>query len=76
MMSSRCRHPGQEGASIALFYAAHRRAAAPDGETGWAVTARGVKVSDAEMRELDIEHHDICPRWNYTIRPRGNHQWN
>ena len=38
--------------------------------------ARGVKVSDAEMAELDIEHHDICPRWNYTIRPRGIHRWN
>jgi len=38
--------------------------------------ARGVKVSDVEMAELDIEHHDICPRWNYTIRPRGIHRWN
>ncbi len=38
--------------------------------------AKGVKVSDAEMQELDIEHHDICPRWNYTIRPRGIHRWN
>jgi hypothetical protein len=51
---------------------------------GLAVTAewwerryqRGVKVSDAEMAELDIEYHDSCPRWNYTLRPRGNHQWN
>jgi len=38
--------------------------------------ARGIKVSGAEMAELDIERHDVCPRWNYTIRPRGNHQWN
>jgi hypothetical protein len=30
----------------------------------------GVKVSDAEMKALSIEHHIICPRWNYTIRPR------
>jgi hypothetical protein len=37
--------------------------------------ARGAKVSDAEMGELDIEHHDICPRWNYTIRPRDAHRW-
>ena len=35
--------------------------------------ARGVRVSAAEMAELDIERHDICPRWNYTIRPRGDH---
>jgi Rhodopirellula transposase DDE domain len=53
-------------------------------ETGLVVTAewcertyaRGVKVSDADMAELDIEHHDTCPRWNYTIRPRNTHQWN
>lgn len=38
--------------------------------------ARGVKVPDAEMAGLDIEGHDICPRWNYTIRPRGTHRWN
>jgi hypothetical protein len=38
--------------------------------------AKGVKVLDAEMQELDIEHHDVCPRWNYTIKPRGTHQWN
>ena len=24
--------------------------------------AKGIGVSDAEMQELDIEHHDICPR--------------
>ena len=30
----------------------------------------GVKVSDAEMKALNIEHHLICPTWNYTIRPR------
>jgi len=30
----------------------------------------GVKVSDAEMKALNIEHHIICPTWNYTIRPR------
>jgi len=30
----------------------------------------GQKVSDAEMATLHIEHHPICPTWNYTIRPR------
>jgi hypothetical protein len=30
----------------------------------------GLKVSDAEMKTLNIEHHLICPTWNYTIRPR------
>jgi hypothetical protein len=30
----------------------------------------GVKVSDVEMKSLNIEHHLICPTWNYTVRPR------
>jgi Rhodopirellula transposase DDE domain len=30
----------------------------------------GVKVSDAEMKALNIEYHLICPTWNYSIRPR------
>jgi hypothetical protein len=30
----------------------------------------GVKVPDKEMDALNIESHDVCPRWNYTIRPR------
>lgn len=31
----------------------------------------GVTVSDAEMKALNIEHHAVCPTWNYTIRPRA-----
>jgi hypothetical protein len=58
-------------------------AVAPFGRTGTAtrleVTAewlensyrRGVVVSDAEVAELNIEHHSTCPKWNYTIKPRG-----
>jgi Rhodopirellula transposase DDE domain len=38
--------------------------------------ATRVKVSDAEMKELKVRHHDICPQWNYTISPRLSHQWN
>jgi len=30
----------------------------------------GVKVPDEDMDALNIEFHDVCPRWNYTIRPR------
>jgi hypothetical protein len=53
-------------------------------ETGLEVTAtwwerqyiKGIKVSDAEMAKLSIEYHDTCPRWNYTIKPRGIQQWN
>lgn len=31
----------------------------------------GVKVSDAVMQSLNLQAHDVCPQWNYTIRPRG-----
>jgi hypothetical protein len=37
---------------------------------------RGVVVSDAEMAELNIEHHSTCPQWNYTIKPRDAQWWN
>lgn len=30
----------------------------------------GVKVAQVEMQLLNIEHHEVCPQWNYTIRPR------
>jgi DDE family transposase len=30
----------------------------------------GVKVSDTQMKALNIHHHAVCPTWNYTIRPR------
>ncbi len=30
----------------------------------------GESVSDAEMATLNHERHDICPTWNYTLRPR------
>ena len=33
----------------------------------------GVKVTDAEMKELTIEPHDLCPRGHYTIQPRLPH---
>jgi hypothetical protein len=32
---------------------------------------RKVKVSDAEMRALNIQRHTARPEWNYTIRPRS-----
>jgi len=30
----------------------------------------GRKVSDAVMKTLNMTRHAVCPRWNYTIRPR------
>ena len=49
--------------------------------TGLRVTAEwwerpyrtGITVTEAEMQELDIAHHAICPRWNYTLHPRSPH---
>jgi Rhodopirellula transposase DDE domain len=46
--------------------------------TGLAVAARlhdtayakGRTVSDQEMATLDLTPHEVCPRWNYTLRPR------
>jgi hypothetical protein len=31
----------------------------------------GVKVPDKEMDALNIQFHEVCPQWNYTIRPRS-----
>lgn len=30
----------------------------------------GKRVADAVMKTLRVEHHVVCPQWNYTIRPR------
>jgi len=30
-----------------------------------------VKVTNEEMRRLDLERHEVCPEWNYTISPRN-----
>lgn len=31
----------------------------------------GVNVPDEVMDSLNIQFHDVCPQWNYTIRPRA-----
>jgi hypothetical protein len=31
----------------------------------------GVRVSDAEVRSWRLRRHEVCPDWNYTIKPRG-----
>ena len=35
-----------------------------------------VRVSDAQMKELQIRLHETCPQWNYTISPRLSYRWN
>ncbi len=31
---------------------------------------KGIKVSDAAMRDLDIQGDAFHPEWNYTVTPR------
>lgn len=33
------------------------------------VYATGLKVTDAVMNNLNLTHHPVCPKWNYTLRP-------
>jgi len=30
-----------------------------------------VQVAEAEMAGLNLHRHEVCPQWNYTIKPRG-----
>jgi hypothetical protein len=32
--------------------------------------AKGVKVAEAVMKRLQVQVHNVCPQWNYTIYPR------
>ena len=49
-----------------------------DTDTGLQVNAllvekvyeKGIKVAKELMQALHIEWHSVCPRWNYTIKPR------
>lgn len=48
--------------------------------TGLTVTAThfdrtyptGLKVSKSEFNAIQLTRHEICPQWNYTIRPNPN----
>ena len=31
----------------------------------------GESVSDVGMASLNLTRHDVCPTWNYTLRPRS-----
>jgi len=33
------------------------------------VYRKGLKVTNAEMKRVDLRRHDVCPDWNYTISP-------
>ena len=30
---------------------------------------KGIKISDARMKQLRLERHATLPQWNYTLRP-------
>lgn len=32
--------------------------------------AKGVKISDAQMEQLQLRKHDTLPKWNYTLSPQ------
>lgn len=32
----------------------------------------GQKVSQKDMKQLNLEYHTTCPDWNYTVRPRNS----
>jgi hypothetical protein len=34
------------------------------------VYAKGQRVSDTQMEQLNIEYAEVCAQWNYTLRPR------
>jgi hypothetical protein len=33
---------------------------------------KGQRVSDTDMKKLNLERHVVCPNWNYTLRPRSD----
>jgi len=33
---------------------------------------KGIKISDNEMKKINIKYHDSLPQWNYTISPSQN----
>ena len=68
------------GASIAYTLRRHppeatsavdAKVLAPKSALDTATYAKGIKVSDAEMKTLDIQGDKFHPEWNYTIRPRS-----
>ena len=32
----------------------------------------GRKSQNAEFKAIQLTRHDVCPQWNYTIRPRAS----
>jgi hypothetical protein len=32
---------------------------------------KGIKVSDSQMKEINILRHDELPKWNYSLVPKA-----
>ncbi len=36
------------------------------------VYEKGIKISDSEMKNINIKYHEMLPQWNYSIFPSEN----
>lgn len=34
------------------------------------VYQKGIQIADEVMKALNLTKHEVCPQWNYTLRPR------
>lgn len=34
--------------------------------------AKGIRISDEQMKALQLRHHDVLPKWNYTLLPSAS----
>jgi len=34
------------------------------------VYQKGIHIAKEVVETFNLQHHAICPRWNYTIRPQ------
>ena len=37
-----------------------------------AIYEKGIKISDQQLKKINIKYHDILPQWNYSIFPYEN----
>jgi hypothetical protein len=35
---------------------------------------KGIKVSDYQMKQINLVRHDELPLWNYSLVPKGSNQ--
>jgi hypothetical protein len=42
-----------------------------EAEVDQGIYRKGRKVTEQQLKGLALSAHDVCPRWNYTLSPRG-----